>query len=83
MSNTDDRSPNGTYYRIRIREQLAAHWTSRFGGMSIAQDADGTTVLEGLVVDQAALYGLLARVQDLGLTLLDVMRSTPRRADTS
>jgi hypothetical protein len=40
--------------------------------MSLTRDGDGTTVIHGPVVDQAALHGLLARVRDLGIPLLSV-----------
>jgi len=42
--------------------------------MTITHETSGETVLSGLVVDQAALHGLLACVRDLGLTLLSVSR---------
>ena len=42
--------------------------------MQITHDADGATTLRGPVVDQAALYGLIGRARDLGLTLLAVNR---------
>jgi len=59
-------------YRIHIKEQLDSHWTAWFDGMTISHTADGSTLLEGLVVDQAALYGLISKVRDLGLTLIAV-----------
>jgi hypothetical protein len=40
--------------------------------MTLTAESDGTTVLEGPVVDQAALHGLLHKVRDLGLPLLSV-----------
>jgi hypothetical protein len=42
---------------------------------------DGTTILAGPVVDQAALYGLLRKVRDLGLPLLSVMQVDPKQAN--
>jgi len=59
---------------LRIREHLAAHWSAWFDGLTLTVEADGTTTLEGSVVDAAALYGLIARLRDLGLTLLGVER---------
>ena len=43
---------------------------ARFDGMTLTTHEDGTTVLEGLVVDQAALHGLLAKLRDIGLPLM-------------
>ena len=43
-----------------------------FGGLSITQENDGTTTLTGSVVDQAALYGLISRLRDLGANLLAI-----------
>ncbi len=66
-----------TIYQIRIRETLDQRWVAWFDGMAIRHNADGTTTLEGQVVDQAALYGLISRARDLGLTLLAVLRCEP------
>ena len=63
-------------YRIRIRGHLDPSWAAWFGGLSVAQDDDGTTELVGPLVDQAALFGLLARLRDLGATLLLVEHLT-------
>ncbi len=65
----------GAVYQIRVAAQLdARRWAAWFEGMSITADADGCTVLQGWVADQAALYGLLARLRDLALPLVAVMR---------
>jgi hypothetical protein len=47
--------------------------------MTLTAQSDGTTVLEGRVVDQAALHGLLGKLRDLGLPLLSV--TTPNRSN--
>ena len=62
------------YYQIRVRGALDPHWSSWFDGMAIAPDASGDTLLRGPLADQAALYGLLHRIRDLGLVLLAVAR---------
>ena len=59
-------------YRIRVRGHLAADWSVWFGGLAVSQEKDGTTLLDGSVPDQAALYGLLSRLRDLGAVLLTV-----------
>lgn len=64
------------HYEIRLRGTLSQHWSDWFGGMSIAYDAEGNTLLSGPIVDQAALHGLLDKARDLGLDLLEVRRIT-------
>jgi hypothetical protein len=61
-----------TRYRIEVKEQLDTHWAAWFDGMTISHTAEGSTLLEGLVVDQAALYGLIRKLRDLGLSLIAV-----------
>src|SRR6185503_2509899 len=69
---TDPSAP--MVYQIRIKGHLGPHWTDWFGGLTIALEDNGETLLTGLVVDQAALHGLLKRVRDLGMPLLSVNR---------
>jgi hypothetical protein len=71
-------------YRIRIRGHLDPAWSAWLGSLSVAQADDGTTELVGPLVDQAALFGLLARLRDLGATLLLVEHLTaePRQPGT-
>jgi hypothetical protein len=74
------RGPDGEtgqpiIYQIRIKGHLGCHWADRFEELIITQEGDGTTLLTGPVVDQAALYGLLRRIRDLGITLLSVNSS--------
>lgn len=61
-------------YRIRVRGHLNDRWTEWFEGLVIHLQEDGTTVLVGPVVDQAALHGVIIRIRDLGLPLLSVSR---------
>jgi hypothetical protein len=68
-------------YEIRLKGRLDARWAGRFEGLSLTHASDGTTILSGLVVDQAALYGLLRNVRDLGLPLLSVMRIESEQGD--
>ena len=56
---------------IRIKGHIAPHWSDWFAGLTVTQ-IDDETILTGEVDDQAALFGLLARVRDLGLSLLSV-----------
>ena len=61
-------------YRIRVRGHLADRWSDWLGGLTVQRDCDGTTVLVGPIVDQAALHGVIAHIRDLGLPLLAVDR---------
>ena len=59
-------------YELRVQGHLDESWSTWFGGMSLVRTDDGTTVLRGAVADQAALHGLIAKVRDLGTTLISV-----------
>jgi len=59
-------------YRFRVRGHLDDRWSDWLGGLAIERQEDGTTTLVGPVVDQAALYGVIIRIRDLGLSLLSV-----------
>ena len=59
-------------YELRVEGHLDEHWSTWFDGMAVTRADDGTTTLRGLLVDQAALHGLLAKVRDLGASLLSV-----------
>ena len=67
-------------YEIHVEGHLDARWASWFDGLTLRVEADGTTVLHGPVVDQAALHGVLQRLRDLGVPLLSVTRVRPRPA---
>jgi hypothetical protein len=59
-------------YQIRLKGHLGQQWAAWFDGLAITPGANGDTLLTGPVADQAALYGLLRRVRDLGLPLIAV-----------
>ncbi len=59
-------------YEIRVRGHLRGDWTGWFDGFRLRRDAGGVTVLSGLVVDQAALHGLVAKLRDLNLELISL-----------
>jgi hypothetical protein len=69
-SKKDHHEPG--HYEIRIKGHLDARWAAWFDGLSFTHESDGTTVIHGSVVDQAALHGVLTRVRDLGLPLIAV-----------
>jgi hypothetical protein len=64
-------------YCIRVKGQVGPEWSEWFGGMTITCDETNESTLYGQVVDQAALYGILNKIQALGLTLLSVLREAP------
>ena len=91
---TDDRTPeppdggsaathNPTpHYEIRVKGHLAPRWTAWFDGLSLIAEDDGTTVIRGAVVDQAALHGVLQRLRDVGIPLIS-LRELPTDASTA
>jgi len=64
-------------YEIRLKGHLDARWSDWFDGLSLTRESDGITLLEGPVVDQAALHGLLQKVRDTGLPLVSVTPVPP------
>jgi hypothetical protein len=77
MRDTSAGGDEPARYEIRLQGRLASRWAARFDGMTLTTYEDGTTVLEGLVVDQAALHGLLAKLRDIGLPLVTVTQMPP------
>ena len=63
---------NHTRYELRIDGHLDEHWSAWLDGFALAHEDNGTTTLRGTVTDQAELHGLLAKVRDLGTTLISV-----------
>jgi len=61
-------------YEITIEGCLDSRWRAWFDGLSIRSTAGDRTVLSGPVRDQAALYGVLKKINNLGLTLVAVNR---------
>jgi hypothetical protein len=59
-------------FQIRIQGHLSQQWTDWFEGLIITLEEDGNTLLNGPVVDQSALHGILKRIRDLGMPLLSV-----------
>lgn len=69
-----DDSP---HYEIRVKGHLAPRWSTWFDGLSLTADDDGTTVIRGPVVDQAALHGVLQRLRDVGIPLVSLTQLPP------
>jgi hypothetical protein len=64
-------------YQIRAKGNLDPKWSDWFDGFDITPETDGETLLTGTVADQAALYGMLLKLHNLGLLLLSVKRVQP------
>jgi hypothetical protein len=69
-------------YEIRLKGHLDSRWAAWFDGLSLIRQSDGTTLIHGPVVDQAALHGLLQKVRDVGLPLLSVVHVEPDQPET-
>jgi hypothetical protein len=65
------------YYEIRLKGHLDERWIEWFEGLAITLEEDGNTLLTGVVIDQAALHGLLKKVRDLGMPLLSINFVSP------
>ena len=76
----EDHDESGLY-EIRIKGHLDNRWANWFDGLTITALDNGETLLTGMVVDQAALHGLLRKVRDLAMPLLSVTRVRPGQAD--
>ena len=77
----DNQAPRGDEtgrFAIRVQGHLDARWSAWFDGLTVTTDKDGTTLIEGQVADQVALFGLLLKMRDMGLPLLSVIRADRR-----
>jgi len=80
MIETARQDPTSVY-RIIVRGHVGPTWEDWFDGFTIAAQKDGNTHLTGEVPDQAALFGLLRKVQNLGLPLVSVKQATKEEGD--
>ena len=64
-------------YEIRVEGHLTDHWSHWFEGLEICKQPNGESILSGVLIDQAALFGVLSRIHDLNLNLISVSRLTP------
>ena len=76
-----DRWQDGGRYEIRLKGHLETRWAAWFDGLSLTHESDGTTAIHGVIVDQAALHGVLQKVRDLGLPLVSVTQVDPDQPD--
>lgn len=73
----DRDADHPTVYQIRLKGHLGSQWADWFEGLTLTLEANGDTLLTGPVADQAALFGLLRKVRDLGLPLVEVIKVKP------
>jgi hypothetical protein len=69
--NDSKKYDESSVYQIRVKGTLDTSWSDWFDGFTITS-ADDETELTGLVADQAALHGILTKLNDLGLAILSI-----------
>lgn len=67
---SDEKEINGILYHIRVKGRLDSKWANWFEDFVLISQDDGETSLHGRVADQAALHGVLGKINRLGLTIL-------------
>lgn len=72
----------GFQCQIRVKGHLSPDWSNWFEGMTITNEPLGNAVLSGTLVDDAALYGVLMKMRDTGLTVLALKRDSVQEVDT-
>ncbi len=65
-------SGSGRTYTFKVKGHLDEHWAAWLGDAAITHHDDGTSTLVTPLTDQAELHGVLARLRDLGITLIAV-----------
>jgi hypothetical protein len=70
-------------YEIRVGGPLGPQWMDWFDGMAIQVEPGGDTLIVGPVTDQAALFGLLKKVRDLGIPLVSIIPLEPGQSEQS
>jgi hypothetical protein len=81
-TNSENYPGQPMVYQIRIKGHLGREWADWFEGLTLSALDNGETLLTGPVVDQAALYGVLRKVRDVGMSLLSVVCVTPGQAES-
>ncbi len=74
----DTKNASPIEYEIRVAGRLSPEWEAWFEGMNLqvmrGEQGETITVLRGTIQDQAALFGMLTRIRDLGLKLVSINR---------
>ena len=72
------------FYEIQVEGHLDMSWSEWLDGMTISQEKGNLTILSGPIRDQAALFGLLFKLRNMGLNLISVNRmATPENPSTT
>jgi len=66
-------SGGGRWYQVKVKGRLDPHWSDWLGGLEITYDEQGNTLMSGVISDQAALFGVLLRLRDLGVALIGLV----------
>lgn len=66
------KDEGGGIYQIKIKGYLDLHWADWMGGMEITHDAQGNSLLTGILPDQPALHGILVQIRDLGMPIISL-----------
>jgi len=74
--NSEDTFDESSFYQIHVKGRLDQKWKDWFNGFEITY-TNGDTLLQGIVPDQAALHGILAKINDLGLPIVSVESLEP------
>ena len=70
--------PSPLTYQIRVQARLDERWLRKFEGFTAQPGSNDETIITGLIIDQAALHGILNHIRDLGLELISVQRCPPQ-----
>ena len=70
-----------TTYELRVGGHLDDHWSAWLGDLPLIRSADGTTTITVAVADQAQLHGLLGRLRDIGVVILELRSRDPTGTD--
>jgi hypothetical protein len=70
----DTKPTVGQYYEIEVEGYLDETRLTEFGKMNVNLAPEGQTLISGRIVDQAALFGILIRIRDMGIPLISVNR---------
>lgn len=68
----DEKHNQFKCYEFRLEGHLDERWAEWFEGLTITREDNGDTLLTGLIIDQAALYGFLKKVRDLSIPLVSI-----------